>query len=766
MSTKKSAPRNSEGQRTNDQTTTHSIAENTPGVKMLKAALAYGAMGWPIIPLHAVVNGRCTCKKGAQCETPGKHPRIKDWENQATTDADKIRRFWASWPNANIGLACGPADVLVVDLDERPDYSGKETWRDLGIDDSGAVIGLTPSGGQHLLFKRGGRHIGNTVGELGEGIDTRGEGGLIVLAPSNHILGEYVWDVGAHPSDRIPGEIPQTLVDRLRNLNGANGKRQAAAPIPDRIPKGQRNKQLCSLAGSMRNRGADEATIRAAIGVMNLRCDPPLPESALDTIAHSIAKYKVGSYFSAKGDSTVTVPISDYPQETEGDNFLLTAGAHDEGNAQCLNRIYKGRFLHCGALGWLAYNGRHWDRENASAQLDRATVDTLKQRQHRAVDAEKSKLVAAATPSSFRVHGCESLFRSLVTASVSDFDGDPDLLNCRNGVVDLRTGVLTPHEPGQRFTYCLPTDYNPEADRRPWVDFLDSCGLDQDKVDFLQTSLGYSSTGHTSEEILFYLQGRLRAGKGVFIETVKATLGDMPLATEVDFSTFTMDRGQGQKFDLAGLRSCRFVAASESTKYGRLNAQMVKRVTGGNEIQASFKHRDVFAYRPQFKIWLSSNYPANVDPDDDAAWYRLRVIEFPNSFAGNEDKSLKERLRQPAVLEGVLAWIVEGARFWYGAEQGLAAPPEVTNATAEARDNVDMVGQWLAECIQKTGDPNDFVQGSTVYHKYENWCDENGVTPKKKKGLTQAMNRQGYQAGASKKRNGKTVRGCEGIRLV
>ena len=103
----------------------------------------------------------------------------------------------------------------------------------------------------------------------------------------------------------------------------------------------------------------------------------------------------------------------------------------------------------------------------------------------------------------------------------------------------------------------------------------------------------------------------------------------------------------------------------------------------GDWVRCAFKHRDHFEYRPQFKIWLVSNHPVNADVDDDAAWYRLKVIEFPNSFVGREDKTLKERMKSPENLKAVLAWAIQGAIMWYGlGAQGLQTPPEIEQATS------------------------------------------------------------------------------------
>ena len=217
-------------------------------------------------------------------------------------------------------------------------------------------------------------------------------------------------------------------------------------------------------------------------------------------------------------------------------------------------------------------------------------------------------------------------------------------------------------------------------------------------ADGLQLAVGYALTGHTREEVLFYLYGPPRAGKGAFTEALLALLGS-PLAKEINFGTFTAQRtGDTQNFDLAPLKPCRLVAASESNSYERFNEAKVKGITGGNEIYCAFKHKEHFNYRPQFKVWLSSNQPVNADPDDDAVWARVRLIEFPHSHLGTEDKTLKQRLRSPAVLEGVLAWAVQGARRWYElGSKGLSEPASSVALKQQQRETIDAVGMWVEE---------------------------------------------------------------------
>ena len=237
------------------------------------------------------------------------------------------------------------------------------------------------------------------------------------------------------------------------------------------------------------------------------------------------------------------------------------------------------------------------------------------------------------------------------------------------------------------------------------------------------------------------------------------------LAKEVDFTTFTAQRdGDSQNFDLAGLKATRFLAASESSKYQTLNPRRIKAATGGNQIRAAFKHRDLFEYFPQFHIFLSSNEIVNADPDDDALWGRVRVIKFPHSHLGHEDKTLKRQMLETSNLEGVLAWAVQGARMWYDSlPVGLRMPPAVQGETDAHRRENDHVEQFLDECTDDCREtmPDAFVSNKSLYPVYAGWCDDNGHRAYKQTGLTRSLKRKGFVCD----RNEKCLRGVFGFKL-
>ena len=197
---------------------------------LLSAALACARRGWPVIPLRPgskkpALHGYDRCPHTGPCA--GGH---RGWEQRATTDPQVIRRAWSTG-RYNIGLATGPAGLLVIDLDVRKpgEVPPPPPWNQPGVtsgedvfllvcDQAGQVppvdtfTAATPSGGTHLYYQApAGPLLRNTAGSLlGWKIDTRAHGGYVV-APGSTIAGRSYRVV----LDRGPIPLPGWLAARL-----------------------------------------------------------------------------------------------------------------------------------------------------------------------------------------------------------------------------------------------------------------------------------------------------------------------------------------------------------------------------------------------------------------------------------------------------------------------------------------------------------------------------------------------------------------------
>jgi len=258
-----------------------------------EAAMAYAHRGWPVFPLWGIKKGPCTCGK-AECSSPGKHPRTLHGVKDATTDVSHIEDWWNQWPDANIGMATGQGSGIIV-LDVDAPHGGEQTLSEL-VTQFGPLprtYEQATGNGRHLLFAipDGSPPIRSNAGRLGPGLDVRAEGGYVVLAPSQHANGvEYQWTQYDLTGVVEPAVLPLWVVDLLKEAPPSNPVLTSA--IEEKIPQGKRHRTLISLGGTMRQRGMSAPAIESALQTDNCeRCDPPLPDAEVDSIAKSAAHY-------------------------------------------------------------------------------------------------------------------------------------------------------------------------------------------------------------------------------------------------------------------------------------------------------------------------------------------------------------------------------------------------------------------------------------------------------------------------------------------
>ena len=188
--------------------------------RMLRSALALAARGWHVFP----------------CAPGGKRPALREnWQELATADAERVRAWWAR-SRYNIGIACGPSGLVIIDLDVARDPASVDPAAARHGTDvldglcrahgepypAGTYAVATPSGGHHLYFTATGPRVRNSAGRLGPLIDVRADGGYVVAAGSRIGRRAYVVMDEAGPAplpawiaglleDKPPPEVPQPL---------------------------------------------------------------------------------------------------------------------------------------------------------------------------------------------------------------------------------------------------------------------------------------------------------------------------------------------------------------------------------------------------------------------------------------------------------------------------------------------------------------------------------------------------------------------------
>ncbi len=248
----------------------------TAASAMLHTALWYADLGYAVLP----------------CAPGRKVPLTDHGLLEATEDGDLITRWWTQHPDANVAIRTN--GLLVLDVDgEHNAWLADEPAKLAELD--AAPLSLTPGGGRHYFFRQpDGRSWRNSAGRLAPRVDTRANGGYVLVAPSVAEGMPYCWHEGRElsvPPRRLP-EPPAWLVALLDTLAASNGG-VTDTTSGNTIPKGQRNGTLARLAGAMRRVGMSQAEILAALQTVNAeRCGPPLPLPEVERIAASIARYE------------------------------------------------------------------------------------------------------------------------------------------------------------------------------------------------------------------------------------------------------------------------------------------------------------------------------------------------------------------------------------------------------------------------------------------------------------------------------------------
>jgi putative DNA primase/helicase len=172
------------------------------------------------------------------------------------------------------------------------------------------------------------------------------------------------------------------------------------------------------------------------------------------------------------------------------------------------------------------------------------------------------------------------------------------------------------------------------------------------------------------------------------------------------------------------LCGARFVKAAEAEHKASLDEAIMKQLTGEDTISVRFLFREVFEYRPQFKIWLATNHKPAIWETSDAIWRRIKLIEFNRQFAGaRADVALRGKLE--AELPGILAWAVRGCLAWQ--KVGLREPQRISRATLGYRQESDQVGRFFKDRCDVQ--PDRQTAAKQLYDDYVLWCGRQHEIP-------------------------------------
>ncbi|MEU9606182.1 phage/plasmid primase, P4 family [Streptomyces sp. NPDC048057] len=417
-------------------------------------------------------------------------------------------------------------------------------------------------------------------------------------------------------------------------------------------------------------------------------------------------------------DGTAALNVVQHPA-SEPQTYTRT----DDGNALRLIDTHETEIRYVPQRGrWLVWDGHRWawDEAGAVREMARAIARELPngegEAKHRARSlsaAGISAMVAMATTDPRTV------------AHAAQLDAHRMLLNTPAGALDLTTGTITAPNPDEMHTRSTTVAPDPEAPTPRWDAFLaQTFGGDTDLLAYVQRMAGYSASGSVKWHILPFLHGPGGNGKGVFLNVLRALLGDYAATAP---NAFLMAGGQRHETEIARLHGLRLVIASEVNQDAKFDEAKVKELTGGDGLTARFMRQDHFTFEPTHKLWLMGNHQPRVSAGGNSFWRRLRLIPFTHT-----PTEIIEDLDQLLVTEegpGILAWIAAGAVAVF--RGGLRDPDSVKAATAQYAAEEDALARFIGDSCHLGGGAHVLINTAKLRAVYDDWCRAEGETPLK-----------------------------------
>ena len=323
---------------------------------------------------------------------------------------------------------------------------------------------------------------------------------------------------------------------------------------------------------------------------------------------------------------------------------------------------------------------------------------------------------------------------SICPVSADRINANPNLFNCQNGTLDLKTGELRSHLPSDYITKISNVTYDPDVTSEEFESFMRdiTCG-DGDLEFYIQKIFGYALTGDTNMEKCFILYGpTTRNGKSTLVETFSYMLGGSEgYAAAVDPATVACHVPDARRAssDLARLDGFRFICAGEPPKNMIFDAARLKLLTGRDKIVARGLYASEKEFTPQFKLFFNTNHLPEVQDQTLFDSGRMVIIPFNRHFSEEEqDRELKDRLRREDNITGMFNYFLRGL----GALRivGEEMPQAVSDAIEHYRVSCDKVRRFFHDCMTPTD--GCCVSVGEAYRAYEGWCRLNGHCAERK----------------------------------
>jgi len=327
-------------------------------------------------------------------------------------------------------------------------------------------------------------------------------------------------------------------------------------------------------------------------------------------------------------------------------------------------------------------------------------------------------------------------------------DIHPYLLSCKNGVVDLKTGILRDCVPTDNMTKSLEVAYDTSARTNEFDAFVrqitsDNDGEDIELYNYIRWMIGYSLQGSPVKKMFFILYGPYGYnGKSMLLNTIKEVLSYYAVAMDKSVIINTGVKSAGShSTEIIQLENARFGLLTETSEGAVINDAQIKILTG---ITDKLSAREIYGkqreFTPLFVPIISSNHKLKINLKDKAMYERCILIPFRLSFMDNPsidkphekqgDPMLAEKFQKNK--EGILKWLIECSLF-YHKNPDLGIPETIVKAKQEYRREMDDYADFLERYVENTGNTRDKITLENLVIRFKEFALDNRIAFDKRK---------------------------------
>ena len=377
---------------------------------------------------------------------------------------------------------------------------------------------------------------------------------------------------------------------------------------------------------------------------------------------------------------------------------------------------------------WCVWDGKRWRLDDTLSRQEvvKAYVETLDAAIEGVDDAKAYAAASRSVAKARSVAGMRSILASAASTPAmatrrEQWDADPYLLHTGSGVVDLRTGKIRPATPADMMLMSTRCEVGTGEPAR-WLQFLDeiACG-DEELIAYLRACVGMTLYGDQRDHIALLCIGIGANGKSTFLDVLTALMGELGRVSMPDL--ITQKRNDPHTTEIEALFGARLVVCTEA-KDGAIDANKIKRLTGGGETTARGIGKDPRTETLRMTLWIDGNAEPRVYETGEAIWRRLRKVPFRAHYPDDDprrDPQLKAKLR--AELPQITRWAIDACVDYL--RDGLPDCAAVREATRAYRQDQDVLAEWIEACC--TVDPGVSVQSGVLWASARDYLEEAGI---------------------------------------